>query len=124
MSHGWTDNHNIDRECQSDDLNEFVDLVVSRHPGWMGNYFEKWLGQDYDGLAYVGRFESLLDDLCKALKLFGQPFDEGRLRRTEPHNVGNKKLFPGELSEDLKLQVVKSEHRLISTFYEKERKDG
>jgi len=118
MSHGWTTNHDIDRDCRSDDLNQFVESVLDQHCGWLGRYFEQWLGTDYQSLAYVGRFESLLDDLCKALEFFKQPFDEEKLRATSAVNVGDKDLHPAELDESLRQRIMESEHRLMSRFYE------
>lgn len=117
LSYGWKDDHNIDRECQSDDLERFVESVVDRYPGWMGRYFEQWLGKDHESLAFVGRFENLVDDLCLGLKKFDQPFDESKLRATEPINVGNAKCFPAAMSGSTISKVVDSERRIIERFY-------
>jgi len=117
MQTGWTENHPTDRDCKSDDLNEFVGGVVEKYPGWMSRYFQQWLGEDYQGLAFIGRFESLLDDLCLALRHFEQPFDEEKLRNTEARNVGDRELYPATLDPSLGERIIESESRIVSRFY-------
>lgn len=119
MTHGWESlTHDIDEHCRSHNLEVFVNNVVEMYPGWLSRGFEHWLGPDLSSLAFVGRYENVINDLCEALTKFGETFDERTIRSHARVNVGDRSAMPAEpLTERLKERIEASEHRIIERFY-------
>lgn len=119
MGSGWLDDgHQVDRDCKADNLEMFIENVLNQYPGWMSRGFEYWMGPNLDYFAFVGKYESLLDDLCSALNFFGEPYDEVKLRNTPAINVGDRARFPSSpLNNSIVKRIEESERRIIEKFY-------
>jgi len=114
---GWHQDHNIDRECASDDFQLFVSSVVTKFPGWLTTYLQRWIGTAERPAEFVGRWENLEDDLQRGLKFFGESFDEERLVSTPTENPGDYSKYPATWTESLKERVCESESELIDRYY-------
>ena len=51
--------------------------------GFVTELFQYYVGKDLSKINFIGKQENAENDLVEALKLSGQEFDEGRLRRTK-----------------------------------------
>lgn len=84
-------------EC--DDFRQFVENCMACEPrGYVSSLYERFTGPDPDDVNFVGRQESLVDDLVKLLHLAGEDFTEPALRETPPQNVRGSRedsVFPG-----------------------------
>lgn len=68
-------------------LPDFLEACLTNHPGYLAELFAAYVGPPEDPIDFIGHYENLQDDLCKALGLAGQDFDEQALRATPPVNV-------------------------------------
>jgi hypothetical protein len=72
---------------ETETFEEFVEQATREAPGYLSSLYEYLLGPP-GAIDFIGRYESLEDDLVKALGLAGVEFDEEALRSTPPLNVG------------------------------------
>jgi hypothetical protein len=118
MRIGWEDKGPIPKHARSDDFNTFIEQVVERLPGHFGNDVEHYIGPPSSPIDFIGRHEALADDLVRALRQAGEPFDEAALRAYPPDNVGWYDRFPtGAYRPDLAERLAASEHAVIERFY-------
>jgi hypothetical protein len=118
MREGWIfPDHEIDSRASSEDFDTFVKMVIENLPGFAGTLFERFTGPPSAPVSFVGRYERLVDDLCDALRLAGQPFDEARLRAFPPYNVGDYESHPARYRRDLARRLARAEHAAIARFY-------
>jgi len=118
MREGWLfPDHEIDSRASSDDFDEFISMVIERLPGFLGVLFERFIGPPERPISFIGRYEHLTDDLARAVRLAGEPFDEARLRSTLPENVGDYQRFPACYDPVLAQALAEAEHRTIDRFY-------
>jgi hypothetical protein len=87
MANGWDARNPFDASCAADTFPDFVRSVVSQYPGWCSLMFQDYVGPVDDEIDFIGRFETLTDDLIRALRLSGESFDEVAVRSTPPVNV-------------------------------------
>lgn len=101
-----------------DDYTNFINNVLREYPnGFVTQLFRYYVGEE---MNFVGKQESLDDDLVEALTISGQEFDEGRLRRTKMINVyGSSKEYKSltVLSDSTKDRILKAEEWVINTYY-------
>jgi hypothetical protein len=117
MRTGWVDGHEIDSRARSDDFNEFAELVAQRLPGHLTARFERYIGPPQQPISYIGRFESLVDDLVHALKLAGERFDEAALRAHQPANRNDYERHPAAFAPGVAVRLAAAEQALIERFY-------
>jgi hypothetical protein len=117
MRTGWVDGHSIDANAHSSDFNEFIAQVVTRLPGHLEHRFAMYIGERRHPISYIGRCETLLDDLVDALRSAGEPFDEAALRAQPPVNVGDYRRFPALYEPELAVALARAEQSLIGRFY-------
>jgi hypothetical protein len=84
-SAGWHPNHML-HECRSDDFNEFVRKVVRIRPGYVTEMYG-WYTKP--PVTYIGKQETLREDLIEVLKSRGLAFDADRLRKRMTSNVSD-----------------------------------
>jgi hypothetical protein len=116
MGAGWDARNPFDLDVQTDHFERFVENTLRRHPGWVSQMYEDYVGPPEREISFIGRFECLADDLVRALTTFGIPFDESRLRGTPPINAS-----PGWFSESvwnpgLACAVAAAESRAMTRF--------
>ena len=93
---------------------QFLEACAGWYPGWLSREFEEFVGRPDSQIEFVGRYESLQDDLVRALTLAGQDFDEDALRSVPPINTS----FPPPLcSQEIKQALIRSERAAYERFY-------
>jgi hypothetical protein len=85
------------------DFPEFLARVMDERPGFLSWFYETYVGPPDDPIDFIGRFETLVDDLAQALTMAGQSFDEEALRSFEPVNRSDPAPpCPSELKQRLR----------------------
>lgn len=92
-----------------DNYEQFIISALDNYPGFVSRMFRM-----YEPMDYVGKQESLVDDLVTALTLAGEEFDEGVLRRIPGRNESSGKAV---LSKELEDRIIQSEQWAIREFY-------
>jgi hypothetical protein len=99
------------------DFPEFIDSVAKQLPGFLSNHYEQFVGPRDQEIDFVGRYESLEDDVISALRAAGQDFDEDALRSFPPINASGP--HP-DCPEEMKLQLMRAESEAYERFYRSE----
>lgn len=111
----------LDRLCWHDEFESFVRNVLDMYPqGFVTRLYQYYVGSGADGVDFIGRQESLADDLVKALTLAGEDFDEDLLRTTRMRNVASShRKFRDrcKMPPDLWREVEQVEEWVMNTFY-------
>lgn len=120
----WMETRRFPREddaprVEHDVFEEFVRNCMSAEAGgYVSTLFERFTGLETAEISFIGRQETLVEDLIKLLKLSGQQFDESKLRETPRKNVGGRThtvKFPG-FSFELAQEVVRHEAKAFQRF--------
>lgn len=117
MRVGWEPDHVIDSRACSEDFDEFIAQVVEHLPGHLNERFCRYVGPPEAPISFVGRFETLVDDLCAALTAAGERFDEAALRAHRAANVNDYARFPATYDAGLARELAASEAAVIARFY-------
>jgi hypothetical protein len=92
-----------------------MEQVLTHEPGYVTRLYEWMMGPTDAGLVkFVGRQESLVDDLCNVLRTLGYRTDEERIRSLPAENVS-----PGMVSqnESLRDRILATEASAIERYY-------
>lgn len=119
MEHGWDPNDRVDAECKAEEFEPFAWNVLKKFPGHVSDLYELYVGRADGTIDFVGRQESLAEDLVRALRAAGEKFDEARLRATPPVNEGASLRKWKErcvYSDELRAAVAKAERRVMKRF--------
>jgi hypothetical protein len=118
MRHGWNSpDHEVDSRASSEDFDDFIEQVIENLPGFLGDFYARFVGPPEQPISFIGRNETLVDDLCEALQLAGQPFDEEKLRSFPRRNIGDYASHPATYRPDLAKRLVHTERDAIRRFY-------
>jgi hypothetical protein len=99
------------------EFNEFVRNVVKKYPGYVSEMYGRYAMPCVD---FVGKQESLQDDLVQVLRMMGVDFDEGFVRGMGRVNESAAPRVPVVWDEHLKVQVERLEYAGIVRYgYEK-----
>jgi hypothetical protein len=101
----------------SEDFNSFAEQLAERWPGALEERFARYIGPAAAPIAFIGRFETLADDLVLALRDAGDSFDEQALRSHPPDNVNDYDLFPALYRPETAALLAESERAVIERFY-------
>jgi hypothetical protein len=113
---GWPMNRFL-HDARSDDFPGFVSQVVERHPGFAGTHFAEFTGPPEAEITFVGRYETLVDDLVRALDAAGEDYDQQALRSYAPTNRGDYELHGANYDLALAERVVEAERDAILRWY-------
>ena len=116
MTYGWDPHNALDQLCQADDFHTFVDSVLTRVPGVYSQSLHDFVGAPGHEINFIGRYENLVEDLIRALKLAGEEFDEAAIRALPPFNVSDKKTFPAAFTPELAERVLQAEAEAMTRF--------
>jgi len=114
IGRAWDVRNPFDMDCAADTFPAFVENVVSKYPAWCSSMFEDYVGPPERPIDFIGHFESLADDLVRALRSAGESFDESALRTTPPVNASHS--YDAVWTPALVDAVVKSEERALQRF--------
>jgi hypothetical protein len=96
------------------DFPDFLSKVIDTRPGFLGWYYQTFVGRFNDPIDFIGRHERLEDDLCQALRLADQDFDEEVLRGVAPDNRSDP---PPPCPREVRERLVEAEWRVYERFY-------
>ena len=99
---------------------KFVENMINMFPqGALTTVYQCYLGRDGKALDFVGRQESLVDDLVTALNMAGEKFDEGAIRRMGKSNTSGSRNLSTDLplSAGLEKKLNSREKWITNTFY-------
>ena len=113
----WQPGHPIDSRACSPDFDEFISQVLEHLDGHLTERFGWYIGPAEAPISFIGRFESLTDDLVRALTAAGERFDEVLLRAHPRSNVTDYYRFPAMFDPELARRLARSEHAIIERFY-------
>ncbi|MCB1984124.1 MAG: sulfotransferase family 2 domain-containing protein [Burkholderiales bacterium] len=116
MTNGWDSKNQLDQACQTDNFHQFVRNLLDKLPGVYSRSLIEMVGDEYNEIEFIGKYENLVDDLILALKLAGEAFDEQIIRTLPPINVSNKVRFPAVYTDQLEEDVKKSEAIMMRRF--------
>lgn len=117
MTCGWDENNLFDMEYKTNIFHNFVIKVTRDHPGIYGNMIDTLIGDANNEIEFVGRQESLAEDLIIILRKMGEDFDEHFIRTTPLYNVSDDARYPALYNNELKSNVMHSERYIIERFY-------
>jgi hypothetical protein len=114
---GWDARNPFDMDTQATAFDAWVENVLRLEPAWCSRMFEDYVGRTpEEGIDFVGRYESLADDLVRALRMIGISFHEQAIRETPPVNVSNVSHALTQWKAELAARVRTSEQRAIARF--------
>jgi hypothetical protein len=117
MRTGWDPDHQIDAAAGSADFGKFVDTVVEQFAGAASEVYERYVGRPGEEIDFIGRHERLTDDVCAALQLAGEEFDEDRLRSHPPVNCTDFSRHPAGYTPESAARMAAAEGVAIERFY-------
>jgi hypothetical protein len=117
MTSGWDPRRRVDAVARSDHFNTFIERVVEHLPGDFDALLARYIGPPSQPITFIGRYESLVDDLARALHDAGEPFDEAALRAFPPALVSDYERFPAFYRPELAAALARSERAVIERFY-------
>lgn len=109
-----------DANVLKDTFEEYGWTVVEKFPdGIVSNTYKQFCGENLEQLSYIGRQESLTEDLITALSMAGEQFDPEFIRAFHPRNVSS--CMPEfreqcQYSPELKAAVLQAEKWALDTF--------
>jgi hypothetical protein len=107
--HAWPPDHFINLPFE-----QYVAGCANWSPGFVSELYRRWVGPPEAPIDFVGRYESLADDLVHALRAAGQDFDEEVLRSFRPLNVSAP--MP-ECSQEVRELLMVAEREVYERFY-------
>jgi hypothetical protein len=117
MRTGWLQNYPVDDATAADDLNEFAVRVIEHAGGAASRLYARYVGLQQREIDFICRHEHLADDLCIALELAGEQFDERKLRAFPIVNANEYEdgttLFDPQIAE----RLAHTEREMIDRFY-------
>jgi hypothetical protein len=113
---GWPMNRFL-HDARSEDFPGFVDQVVKRHPGFAGKHFAEYTGPPEAEISFVGRYETLVADLVRALDEAGEKYDEEALRSYAPANRSDYVRNSANYDRALAERVIEAEQDAILRWY-------
>ncbi|MEQ1897730.1 MAG: sulfotransferase family 2 domain-containing protein [Vicinamibacterales bacterium] len=117
ITSGWDPRNPFDATCGAPTFEGFVECVLRLEPAWCSRMFEDYVGREPgEGVDFVGRYESLADDLIRALRMMGASVDEQAIRMTPPVNVSTASRNLARWTPELADRVRRSEERAIVRF--------
>jgi len=123
LKHGWSMTHPLDFNCASNNFEQFVRRAVAYCPeGWVTRTYAEYSDWVPEGVQlFVGRQESLQDDLLAALGLAGEEFDRDALLATPPANDstmdGKRSAQLASYSDEVRQLVLQAESEVIKRWY-------
>jgi hypothetical protein len=114
---GWDPKNDWDVMVQSDSFEEFITVALEKTPAYYSKLLRRYVGRVGDEIDFVGRFESLVDDLIGALERAGEEFDADAIRNAPPVNRSSYDSYPAVFPDDLVFRLLESEAEAVGRFY-------
>lgn len=114
---GWQPENDWDKVVRRDLFTDFIEAAIAHTPAYYSKLLRRFVGKAGDEVDFIGRFESLTEDLIHALELAGEEFDADMIRHTPPVNQSHYDLHPAVYPEDLARRVLDVEAEAVQRFY-------
>ena len=114
---GWDPQNEWDDVVRCDSFTEFVQKAIADTPAYYSKLLRRFTGRPDDEIDFIGRFESLTDDLIKALHMAGEEFDANVIRSTPPVNQSSYDQHPAVYPDGLAERVLEVEAEAVERFY-------
>ena len=101
------------RNLRNDDFNEYVRGIARKHPGFVAYLYGLYHAPQ---VRFVGRQESLVDDLVAVLRTLDLPFDEQFVRSRKPINVSRVSETAAVWDPELKREVERLEYAAFARY--------
>ena len=75
------------KNCGDESYQKFIRNVIQHRPGFVSELFAQYA---QPGISFIGKQESLTDDLIRVLRQLNLSFDEQRVREYAPLNVSSR----------------------------------
>lgn len=95
------------------DFNQFMRNVIEKRPGYVTEMYGWYVRP---GVHFVGKQETLVDDLITVLRQLNLDFDEQKIRNTKPTNESKPLARPLVWDPDLKREVERIEYAGLKRF--------
>lgn len=99
--------------CGSEDFNQFVENVITKCPGYVSQLYSRYTCPKID---FIGKQETLREDLITVLKSLGLTFDEMHIRNAQEHGVSEKPKNPVSWNESLRKEVMALERPALRAY--------
>jgi len=66
--------NSLDMECKSDNFNIFIRNVLDKYHGCYGDELIEFAGEGENEIEFIGKYESLIEDLITCIKVCGRKF--------------------------------------------------
>lgn len=96
------------------DFRKFMDRVLKEHPGYLTKLYGRYAQPSE--IDFVGRTESLVDDLITVLKAVGAEFDEASVRNTKKINTSPNRIENPEWDKSHWKAVCRLEASVFEQF--------
>jgi hypothetical protein len=103
-------NCKLTEKCGRNDFREFIDAVIKNYPE---GYYTK-IVEEFAMVDFMGRQESLADDLIKALTMAGEKFDEEVIRNYKRAHVSRN--IEVSYTPKQKEKLLKIERKVIDIY--------
>lgn len=121
MEKGWRPQYEIDSLCADDNFEQFIRNVTTKMPGALTNIYSSYISSADEPIDFIGKQESLSEDLCAFLRLIGIFVDESFFQKYGLINNTNTK---ADLTSELEELITLSEWETMKRFnYLEERLD-
>lgn len=97
----------------SDDFNEFIRGVAARRPGYVTEYLGWYTTPEMD---FIGKQESLVDDLIRVLDVLNENYDEDRIRNWPRVNESRGPKGRPEWDPELRAEVERLEYAALVRY--------
>lgn len=104
-------------DAPADDFATSADRLIALGPGFVSKLFTEFTGPPEAPISFVGRYESLADDLVRALDAAGEPHDEAALRAVAPVNTNDYTRHEAVYDLTLAERVARAEQESITRWY-------
>lgn len=103
----------IIRNCKDQDFNKFMEKVVQSFPGFLTKLYGLYASHEID---FIGKQETLTDDLISILKKTKVDFDENKIRRV--NKVNESKINGNTLSwnKEIRNEIYKLEYPIFFKY--------
>ena len=114
---GWDASNDWDDVVRCDSFTGFVETALERTPAYYSKLLRRFVGRTDDEIDFIGHFESLTNDLIRALELAGEEFDAAAIRNTPPVNQSSYDQHPAVYPDGLAQRVLEVEAEAVVRFY-------
>ena len=114
---GWDAKNDWDDVVRCDSFASFVETALEETPAYYSKLLRRFVGRAGDEIDFIGRFESLTEDLIEALELAGEDFDSDAIRSIPPVNQSDYTQHPAVYPEELAERVLEVEAEAVERFY-------